>query len=208
MKKVVLMVAALLTAGCSVFGVRSGTEQVPYEVVARLSEQTEIRRYPQRVAAEVRWHADTGGRGEAFGTLFRYIQGANRAEQKVAMTAPVENSDTSQNIAMTAPVEATESDEGRRMRFFLPARYTMQSAPQPTDDRVELIGLSAQTVAVRRYTGSTGDREADRQQAALLDTLADSAWRPVGAPMAYYYDPPWTLPFLRRNEAAVAVERR
>ena len=27
----------------------------------------------------------------------------------------------------------------------------------------------------------------------------------IGDPVAWFYDPPWTLPFLRRNEIAVPV---
>jgi hypothetical protein len=38
-----------------------------------------------------------------------------------------------------------------------------------------------------------------------LFTLKDTKWRPSGEPYTLFYDAPFTLPFLRRNEAAVAV---
>ena len=33
--------------------------------------------------------------------------------------------------------------------------------------------------------------------------LEESNWRAVGEPTTLFYDPPWTIPFLRRNEVAV-----
>jgi hypothetical protein len=35
--------------------------------------------------------------------------------------------------------------------------------------------------------------------------LAGSGWQPAGAAEAWFYDPPWTIPALRRNEIAVPV---
>ena len=42
----------------------------------------------------------------------------------------------------------------------------------------------------------------------LLNTLRDNAFDPSGEPVAWFYDPPWTLPFRRRNEVAVTVTPR
>jgi hypothetical protein len=37
--------------------------------------------------------------------------------------------------------------------------------------------------------------------------VAASDWRATGQPIAMFYNPPWTLPFFRRNEVAVPVAR-
>jgi hypothetical protein len=83
---------ALLLSACSVFGVRSGTEQASYTVVAQLDESIEVRRYPPRVVAETSVTApdESSGRNKAFRALFDHISGANRSQKKMAMTAPVE----------------------------------------------------------------------------------------------------------------------
>jgi hypothetical protein len=86
------IVLALLLSACSVFGVRSGTEQASYTVVAQLDENIEVRRYPPRVVAETSVTApdESSGRNKAFRALFDHISGANRSQKKMAMTAPVE----------------------------------------------------------------------------------------------------------------------
>jgi hypothetical protein len=39
----------------------------------------------------------------------------------------------------------------------------------------------------------------------LGEVLEGSGWRAVGEPLTMFYDPLWTIPFLRRNDVAVPV---
>jgi hypothetical protein len=208
LRAAVFAAGALVLAGCSVFGIRSGTEQLNYEIVAEPTEDLEIRRYPPAVAAEVRVPRNADDpRSTAFRKLFRYITGANEGQRDIAMTAPVsiDNDGEGQEIAMTAPVSTETEGEDVVMRFFLPSDIAFESAPQPTDADVALVEVGARTVAVLRYTWSTGPEKAARKRAELLDMLEESGWTPTGPAYSMFYDPPWTLPFLRRNEAAVPV---
>jgi hypothetical protein len=108
---------------------------------------------------------------------------------------------------MTAPVAVAAGEGGLLMRFFMPAAYTRDTLPRPTDPRVRIVEVPAGTVAVLRYTGSTSPRAAAARAADLLASLEGSGWRATGAPTNLFYDPPWTVPFLRRNEVAVPVAR-
>ena len=207
---ITLTVAAGLLAGCSVFGVRSGYEQPPYEVVEQLGETVEVRRYGARIAAESR--VETADRDEgmddAFMLLFDYITGANQTEASIAMTAPVETAQTSEEIAMTVPVESARNDDGiLYMRFFLPAEYNAETAPRPTDPKVSIVALPEQTFATLRFTGLGSESSVTAKKQELLASLDGTPWQPTAEPVALFYDPPWTIPFLRRNEVAVAVER-
>jgi hypothetical protein len=189
-----------------VFGVRL-YEAPAYEVLDRVADRVEIRRYGQRVAAETQLAiADDAGNNEAFKLLFAYISGANRASHsgdgEIAMTAPVAGSDKAL-IAMTVPVQTAQQNGGTVMRFYLPAKYSRDRAPAPTDARVKIVLAPAETVAVIRFSGSGEDFA--KHQTELLEMLGGSRWRWSGAPYTLYYDAPFTLPFLRRNEAAVAV---
>ena len=207
---ITVTVAASLLAGCSVFGVRSGYEQPPYEVVEEIGDAVEVRSYGARVAAESRVAtADRDeGMNDAFRVLFNYITGDNQTEASIAMTAPVETAQTSEEIAMTVPVESARNDDGvLYMRFFLPAEYNAESAPQPTDPKVSIVTLPEQTFATLRFTGFGGEGSVAAKKQELLASLNGTPWRPTAEPVALFYDPPWTIPFLRRNEVAVAVER-
>ena len=206
----VALLGALFVAGCSVVGIRSGYEQAAYTVIDRVGESVEVRQYRPQLVAEVMVAAtdEDSGRSAAFRVLFDYISGANRAQEKVAMTTPVETGTASETIAMTVPVETGAQDQGRYvMRFFLPANYALETAPQPSDPRVVLREVPERTLAVLRFSGSTRADNVSRQVAFLETTIAGSNWRPSGAAAAMFYDPPWTLPFLRRNEVAVPVKR-
>ena len=206
MLRILALFAPLFLAGCTVFGVRTVAEP-PFTVVDRPVEGVEVRRYAPRVAAEVRLAAgESRPDGRAFRLLFDYISGANAGAREIAMTAPVEQAGTA--IAMTAPVEMGQGDDDFVMRFFLPEGFTMATAPEPDDPRVVLIGLEAAHVAVSGFTGWWTRASVARRQADLVGLLGKTAWQPVGPPTAWFYDPPWTLPFFRRNEVAVPVERR
>ncbi len=206
-----LALGTVVLSGCSVFGIRSEYEQPRYTVAETLGDSIEVRRYDQRTAAEAVVEADDAmaGRNAAFRVLFDYITGANQPQAEIAMTAPVESKPGSAEIAMTAPVETASKGTGRvSMRFFLPSSYTPETAPRPTDARVQIVAVPEETVAVLRFTGSTQPDTVEARKAELLDALEGSNWQPSGDPVAYFYDPPWTIPFLRRNEVAVPVTVR
>ncbi|MBI5015342.1 MAG: heme-binding protein [Deltaproteobacteria bacterium] len=200
-----------MLSGCSLVGIRSGYEQPAYEVADRVEPGVEIRCYGPRLAAETTVEAADAeaGRSAAFRLLAAYIFGANRAKGEVAMTAPVEVQSGSRKIAMTSPVEAASAGRGRHtMRFFLPAQVTLATAPEPTDPRVRLLQVPEQTLAALRFSGSRAEERVGEEKLALLVALERSPWKPTAEPVSLFYDPPWTLPFLRRNEVAVPVVRR
>ena len=104
-----------ILSGCSVFGIRSGYEQLKYTVVDTI-QNVEIRQYPSRIVAEVTNAKDDN---DAFMTLFGYISGKNSTSEKVAMTSPVQVDKASVKIAMTAPVQTSKADGSVYfMRFF------------------------------------------------------------------------------------------
>ena len=189
-------------------GIRSGTEEPHYTVVESLGA-LEIRAYGPRIAAETTIAGDElSSRSAGFRRLAGYIFGGNTGHASIAMTAPVAQSTGSQTIAMTAPVVQDQTSPGQwRIRFFMPAQYTLETLPRPNDPAVHIVSVPPETYGVYRYTGSIDRTATDTAKRELLQVLEGSGWSPTGEPVSWFYDPPWTLPFLRRNEAAVTVER-
>lgn len=201
--------SGLIEAGRSVVGVRHGTEEPAYSAEP-LTGEVEIRRYGQRIAAETTVTADEeAARSAGFRRLAGYIFGGNHSDAKIAMTAPVAQQAVRQRgekIAMTAPVSQEAGADGEWViRFFMPADKTMQSLPEPNDAAVRLVTVPAETVAVCRFSGSRSCRAVASHTAHLVDTLRNNGFEPTGTPAAWFYDPPWTVPALRRNEVVVAV---
>ena len=143
----------------AVVGIRVGTEEPKY-TRRQLTDTVEIRRYGQRIAAETTVVDDEDrARNVGFRRLAGYIFGGNRDNQTISMTAPVgqQSARGSQQIAMTAPVVQTAgADGGWVIRFFMPAKWTMETLPTPNDDQVRLVTVPPETVAVLRFNG---DRE-------------------------------------------------
>lgn len=209
------VVASAALAGCSVFGDRSDLEMPDHEVVARPGDNLEIRRYPKRIAAQATVTASSvdAGQERAFGLLFDYIKGANKGSREVAMTAPVETGARGTEIAMTAPVETKASrptGNGKTqvtMRFLLPSKFTAETAPVPTHPNLALVEVPSETLAVLRFSGFGSRETVMNKRAELKRRLQRTAWKPTGEMVSMFYDPPWTLPFFRRNEVAVPVAK-
>ena len=206
-KPIAAVAGQVLDGVASIVGLRIGTEEPPY-TRGPVIEGVEIRSYGPRIAAETTVFAgEEAARNTGFRRLAGYIFGGNHSAEKIAMTAPVAQQRSSEKIAMTAPVaQAAGPDGGSVIRFFMPAKWTMDTLPVPDDDAVRLVTVAAERVAVLRFSGDRGSDAVARHVERLLDTLRDNGFEATGDPVSWFFDPPWTLPFRRRNEVAVAVK--
>ena len=121
------------------------------------------------------------------------------------MTAPVETAPSGERIAMTVPVETETDATGVRMRFFLPSRYTVETAPRPSDPRVRLSKCLRDDRGAALSGSPTRARSPNAAKRCSTHSPARAAAARAGL---LFYDAPFTPPILRRNEAAVAVEAR
>jgi len=167
----------------------------------------EVRDYPGLTVAEV----DVGGdrraaSSEGFRLLAGYIFGGNAGSGKIAMTAPVSQSQVKgSKIAMTAPVALQGEEGGWTVQFTMPSEYAIDDLPAPNDKRVHLRSLPPTRMAVLKFSGLTGDERVASQTERLEGLLRDHKLTPIGKPSLARYDPPWTLWFMRRNEVMVSV---
>ena len=200
------LLGGLALAGVLWGPVMSNVEQAKYSV-AESHGSIEIRDYAPMIVAEAEV---SGERGAAINQGFRmiadYIFGDNIASQKVAMTAPV-TQQASQKIAMTAPV--TQQGDGTvwQVRFVMPANYTMETLPKPINDAVKLHAVEGKQFAVIRFSGLAGEKSLKRYTDELTAFIAEHHLKPLATATYAFYNPPWTLPFLRRNEVMIEILR-
>jgi hypothetical protein len=200
-----IAVVAVALLGAALWGpILSNVEQPKYNVVES-SGSIEIRDYTPMIVAEAQV---SGDRREAIGKGFRiiadYIFGNNTAAQKVPMTAPV-TQQGSEKIAMTAPVTQQGDGNSWTVRFVMPDSYTMETLPKPNNPAVSLKEIGAKRFAVIRFSGMGGKDSLRRHTKKLNDFISAENLTPLSAPTYAFYNPPWTLPFLRRNEVMVEV---
>jgi hypothetical protein len=71
---------------------------------------------------------------------------------------------------------------------------------------VKLVAVPAERFAAIRFSGLAGDETIARNKQRLFDRLTEQALKPEGEVVMAFYNPPWTLPFLRRNEILVKIK--
>ena len=202
------LIAAMLS-GCSLFGIRT-VEQAHYKVLETQGD-IELREYAAYVTVETTVDGDFEDAGKrAFGKLFGYISGENQARGKIDMTAPVIASDANavsgESIEMTAPVIAAQDRGGWRYAFVLPAGYSIENAPLPLRDDVRLAEVEPRRVAVVTFSGTWNESAYGANLERLRDWIEANRFEAASPPSFAGYDPPWTIPFLRRNEVMIDVK--
>jgi hypothetical protein len=194
-----LLIPAVLGALLATSPTAMAIEKPSYRVIER-REAFEIREYAPYLVAET---VVGGSREEAGNAGFRilagYIFGKNRGEKKIAMTAPVAQTEPAK-IAMTAPV-TQEGQEGRWIiQFMMPSAYTLETLPEPLDPAVSFRVVPARRVAAHSYSGTWSATRYEEHLATLRAALDAAGFAAVGEPTWARYDPPFMPWFLRTNE--------
>jgi len=200
-----VLMTTFMLAGCSVLGKRTANEP-QYKVLAEEGD-IEIRQYGGMIVAETvveGKYSQTSG--IAFSRLAGYIFGKNRAKQKIVMTAPVLQEPVSEKISMTAPVIQEKKGNAWVMSFVMPEGYTLETLPVPLDPAVTLRQVQGKKVGVIRYSGLHSESNLQNYAGKLTIWLEKRGKKVLSEPRAASYDPPWTIPFLRRNEVHIDIE--
>ena len=164
----------------------------------------EIREYQSKLIAQV---LVTGtfdsASNKGFRLLADFIFGNNKTNEgskKLDMTAPVITHDASEKIEMTAPVISEETERGWYISFNMPKQYTKETLPVPNNPEVKIIDVPKEKFAVITFSGLVREKKYAEMLNLLNEEMKKRNLEPKGPPILARYNPPWTLPFLRRNE--------
>ena len=208
-KALSLSLVTVFLSGCNAFGA-AAVEEPNFDVLAE-DGAVQIREYGELLVAQTEVEGDYDEISEvAFGRLARFIFGGNQSRQEVAMTAPVLREEAPGNkgekIAMTAPVLQESSGGAWVMTFVMPGKYTLETLPRPVDRLVEISTIPPRRVATIRFSGLLNKKKFDRYSAELSKWIESNGYAAVSPPRSAGYNPPWTLPPLRRNEIHIDLE--
>lgn len=176
------------------------------------SDAFELRQYHPMILAEVIVEGDMEQASKkGFQLIANYIFGNNRSQSgksaKIAMTAPVTLQPQPEKIAMTAPVTVTSTTDKWRVHFVMPAQYTMNTLPIPNNSQVILRQMPECKVAVLQFSGlANAEKTAQKIKELLAWMTLKKLEVSTAAPELARYNPPWTLPFLRRNEIMIQYQ--
>ena len=188
---IVLIVLAVLFVASQIWAQSqvSGIETYPYRVV-KTYDGFEVRTYERAnfvyVTMDARTYAESSSKG--FRMLAGYIFGGNDRQQKIAMTSPV----------------VMELDSNVTMKFLVPAQYTMDELPKPTNAEVRFATEKERTVAAITFGGFANDEKILEHKNELFQHLAAAGIQHTGQWSFLGYDPPFKL-IGRRNEVVVEV---
>ncbi|MFM8392058.1 MAG: SOUL family heme-binding protein, partial [Methylophilaceae bacterium] len=191
-------------------GIAVATEEPKFSLLEK-DQSFELRLYEPKIIAEVEVDGDMSAASrKGFRQIADFIFGNNTAQsgksEKISMTAPVAIKPASEKIVMTAPVSVQQSEKGWRVSFVMPSQYTLETLPKPNNPQISIKQLPAKKFALIRFSGLVDEEKMQAKSAELNQWITMKKLNPVGIPELARYNPPWTLPFLRRNELMVEVE--
>lgn len=189
--QLIVILNALCLSACTMFGDIS-VNVAPFELISA-DGPFEVRHYERLVLASTKMPQGMDSASGPFRRLFDYISGNNEKKENIAMTAPV---------FMDQSGQTTEA-----MSFVLPENLSLISAPSPANPAVKLVEISNYTVAVVSFSGFLNQKSISTNKTLLENWIANRGFKTIGIAKAAGYNPPFTLPFLRRNEVFIPIKR-
>ncbi|PKA65397.1 Heme-binding-like protein [Apostasia shenzhenica] len=191
-------------------------ETVRFRVVKR-AEQYEIREVEPYYVAETYMPSKSGfdfnGASRAFNVLAAYLFGKNSGSEKMEMTTPVYTQkipSKREKMDMTTPVITKQSSDEWHMSFVLPSKYGA-NLPLPEDPSVRIRQVPGRTMAVSAFSGFVTDENVKMRESKLRIALINDSEFQIKEDATIevaQFNPPFTLPFTRRNEISLEVQRK
>jgi len=178
-------------------------EEPKYEVL-RTEGSYEIRKYAPYLVAETLVDGDMDeASSKGFRLIADYIFGNNQAasssqSEKIAMTAPVTLQPQQESVSM-------QTAKQWLVKFAMPSQYTLASIPKPKNNAVTLKEIPVKYFVVLNYSGLNTLSKVQNKSMEAYEWAHKNNLKTLGSPQLSRYDPPWTLPMLRRNEIMIEI---
>ena len=194
------LLVVVLVFGAAMIGPIMSNVEVPAYKILKKDQNIEIRQYPPLIIAQVK----TAGSRQAsisdgFRILADFIFGNNEGEKQLSMNGPI-TQQKGIKIAMTAPVQQEKTDAEWATSFIMPSKFSIDTIPNPINNRIKITQIPSKRYAVITFSGRSTEKNLTKHTNELEKYMNGSSYSRVGNARYAFYNPPWTLPFLRRNE--------
>ena len=204
-KIIILIVATILVGALATGPIMSNVETPSYKVI-QSKGKIEIREFDPMVIAEVQV---VGRRKDAISSGFKlladYIFGNNISRENVNTTATIQRP-ASEKIAMTAPVQQQLANNSWLVSFIMPSEYNLEDLPKPKNIEVKLKNVPVKRFVTIQFSGTSSDENLAKHKKLLVEFIETNSISVTGTPKYAFYNPPWTLPLMRRNEVMFEVQ--
>jgi effector-binding domain-containing protein len=204
-KIIILIVATILVGTLATGPIMSNVETPSYKVI-QSKGKIEIREFDPMVIAEVQV---VGRRKDAISSGFKlladYIFGNNISRENVNTTATIQRP-ASEKIAMTAPVQQQLANNSWLVSFVMPSEYNLEDLPKPKNIEVKLKNVPVKRFVTIQFSGTSSDENLAKHKKLLVEFIETNSISVTGTPKYAFYNPPWTLPLMRRNEVMFEVQ--
>ena len=185
------------------------TEEPEFTLISQ-ENAIEVREYQPKIIARVEVEGDfDDASSKGFKLLADYIFGNNLLNgeaQKISMTAPVEMTPLAEDIVMTSAIMKSEVNHKWQVNFVMPKEYSLDTLPRPNNEQVKIIEIPKEKYAVIVFSGLVRDSSYSEKAQLLNDFILTKNFTQLEAIKIARYNPPWTLPFFRRNELMVKIK--
>lgn len=206
--KIIMSLIILFSQSCSIFGIQN--EESPRYKVISSEGNIEIREYESYIVAKTTVKGNfKESQSKAFRILASYIFGKNISDEKIPMTAPVQMEKSSQKIAMTSPVMMQQNNQFHSMTFSMPSKYTLEDLPKPIDKRITIEEVPKKLIASIQFSWFISDKRNKENAEILKNWIEKQKKFEIISEYSYAgYNPPWTIPFLRKNEVHFEIKTK
>ena len=171
------------------------SEEPKFSLINRVGD-VERRNYSPMILAEVSVNGTMeSASASGFGMIADFIFGNNTTK----------NSE-SEKIKMTVPVVISRKSDHWSFYFVMPSKYSVDSLPKPNNSQIKIKQVKDRRCAVLRFSGKANEEKFNAKVQELMSWIKAENLKIIGVPELARYNPPWTLPFLRRNEVLIEVE--
>ena len=184
------------------------TDEPEFKLILK-EDKFEIREYIPKIIAQIEVFGDfDDASSKGFKILADYIFGNNTindGSSRIEMTAPVEMEPISQKINMAKPLLTQGRDNDWIISFIMPNEFTLETLPKPNNKSIKILSLPKEKYAVIVFSGLVRESSYLEKEKLLNQFIKEKKLKTSGEIKIARYNPPWTLPFFRRNELMIKI---